>query len=328
LLIGPAGHNLSRVAVIGLLWFATALPVRAADLWRVCLNWAPGADHAPLYLARARGWFAEADLAVELRPGGGSQDAIGKLASGTCESAVADFGAVASATANGNGPGVVAVFALFADSPLAFYGRGPRPLRSPADLRGARIAADDKELARRLWPAFAARNGLDADAVRWVSTPNNAKVDALSADAADIAANTFYHHEAEFQRAFGSSLQRLAWRDHGINPYGNVIAVSASGASANDPRIRRFVTIAQKAVRNCVAEPEACVTALLEANPHLDRDTEFAKWRVAAPLMQPERLPGGIVGAFEADRAWQHHGVREDTGFTNRFLSTLERSRK
>jgi len=317
---------LSRVAVIGLIWLAAALPVRAADLWRVCLNWAPGADHAPLYLARAKGWFAEADLAVELRPGGGSQDALGKLSNGTCESAVADFGAVASATAHGNGPGVVAVFALFADSSLAFYGRGPKPLRSPADLRGARIAADDKELARRLWPAFAARNGLDADAVRWVSTPNNAKVDALSAAAADIAANTFYHHAVEFQRAFGSSLQTLAWRDHGINPYGNVIAVTALGADANGALVGRFVKIVQKAVRTCVAEPDACVTALLEANPHLDRETEFAKWRVAAPLMLPDRLAGEIVGAFEAERAWEYHGMRESAGYTNRFLSPDERA--
>lgn len=315
---------MSRVAVIGLIWLAAALPVRAADLWRVCLNWAPGADHAPLYLARSRGWFADADLAVELRPGGGSQDALSKLAGGECESAVADFGAVVTGATKG--PGVIAVLALFADSPLAFYGRGPRPLRTPSDLLGARIAADDKELARRLWPAFAARNGLDANAVRWISTPNNTKVEALSNLTAEFAANTFYHHAAEFRRAFGDSLQTLAWRDHGINPYGNVIAVTTARADAEGTQVGRFVTIVQRAVRTCVAEPDACLTALLEANPHLDRETEAAKWEVAAPLIQPDRLAGGVVGMFEADRAWQHHGTREGAGFTNRFLSPGERA--
>ena len=78
-----------------------SMAASAADGVRVCLNWAPGADHIPLYAARQQGAFADADLAVDLRPGGGSGDAVAKLAAGECEVAVADFSAVIAARARG-----------------------------------------------------------------------------------------------------------------------------------------------------------------------------------------------------------------------------------
>ena len=70
------------LASLGLACVLSPIAASAADGVRVCLNWAPGADHVPLYAARQQGAFADADLAVDLRPGGGSGDAIAKLASG------------------------------------------------------------------------------------------------------------------------------------------------------------------------------------------------------------------------------------------------------
>jgi NitT/TauT family transport system substrate-binding protein len=68
-------------ALVGLLWCCHAT---AAEGMRVCLNWAPGADHSPLYHARQEGWFADAGLAVDILPGGHSADALRRLAEGEC----------------------------------------------------------------------------------------------------------------------------------------------------------------------------------------------------------------------------------------------------
>ncbi len=317
-MIGRRRANLrSALAYLALGWVAVG-PVAAAEVWRICLNWAPGADHAPLYFARELGLFQEAGLAVDLRPGGGSADAVAKAQRGECEAAVADFGAVVSARRAGRN--AVAVFAIFTDAPLAFVARAPVRLGHPADLTGLRIATDEKELARRLWPEFARRNGLDPGAVTWVQTPNNAKVDALRGGTADAASHTFYHHMTEFSRAFGPSLVVLPYRDHGINPYTQVVAVSERTAETQPAQVAAFVRLLRDAHRDCVAAPEACITALTAANPHLDPDLEREKWAVAAPLVRPAGLAASAVGRFEPGRVIAHHGPEAAEAVTNRFL--------
>lgn len=289
-----AHRSLRRLALSILL--GLPLPALSADPLRICLNWAPGADHAPLYHARAEGWFAAEDLAVELRPGGGSADALAKLATGECEAALADFGAVSAARAKGQAP--LAVFAVFADSPLAFYAVAPVSLESLADVAGKRVGADPKELARRLWLRLAERHGIDPAGPTWVDMPNNAKTHALREGAADLVANTFYHHHAEFVAAFGDRLRVLWWRDLGVNPLGNVIAVDETLVRDDPRRIERFVHALQRSHAACVRRPDPCLTALVEANPHLDREVESAKWRAAAPLMAPTRRSGQPIGGF------------------------------
>ena len=282
------------ILTVLLLFAATA---HAADGMRVCLNWAPGADHAAFYAARQEGTFAAADLAVELIPGGGSGEAIAKLARGECEVAIADFGAVIAARAKSTD--VVAVMALMAASPLAFYSADDRPLAAVRDLVGRRIAADPKELARRLWPKLAALHGVDPTTVTWVNLPNNAKVDALEKGNADVAANTFYHHHTEFEAAFGDRLHVLRWRDLGIDPYGNVLVARAG---AETPGLSRFVPIVQRATAACSVDAAPCLEALLLANTFLDAGRESAKWRAVRPLLAPPSLSGTTLGAFESAR--------------------------
>lgn len=286
------------LASLGLACVLSPIAASAADGVRVCLNWAPGADHVPLYAARQQGAFADADLAVDLRPGGGSGDAIAKLASGECEVAVADFSAVIAARARGTK--VVATFAFMADSPLAFYSIDGAPLASPGDVQARRLAADPKELARRLWPRFANLNGVAADAVTWVDRPNNAKVDALAKGEVDVATNTFYHHRAEFEHAFGDRLLVLWWRDFGLNPYGNVLV--ARDGDLDAAWLARLVPIVQRAAAGCVRDGAPCLAALLGANPHLDAGQETGKWRAMQPLLGPQRLRGTTLGAFDAKR--------------------------
>lgn len=288
----------------------------------LCLNWAPGADHAPLYHARAEGWFAEAELATEIRPGGGSGDALARLEAGECDAAIADHAAVVAARSRGMRP--IGILTVFADSPLAFFSVRPAQVETLADLAGRRIAADPRELARRLWPALTKRNGVTDLTVQWLDTPNNGKVEALASGTADVAASTFYHHALEFERAFGDRLSVLHWRDHGINPYANVLAVRESIAREDPSVPQRLAGAVQRAQVACALSPAPCLAALLAANPHLDPEAETARWRLVSPLMAPARLSGRIMGSFEPDRPDTDCDV-PDAACTNRFLSPTQR---
>jgi NitT/TauT family transport system substrate-binding protein len=310
---------LTGLAALLVAWMsALPLAATAADRMVLCLNWAPGADHAALYHARAEGWFAEAELATEIRPGGGSGDALDRLEAGECDAAIADYAAVVAARARGLNP--LGILTVFADSPLAFFSVRPLQVETLADLAGRRIAADPRELARRLWPLLMQRNGLADLPVQWLDTPNNAKVEALAAGTAEVAASTFYHHAMEFERAFGERLSVIHWRDHGVNPYANVLAVRESVAGRDPSLPRRLAEVVQRAQTACSRNPTPCLDALLAANTHLDRDVETARWRLAAPLMAPRRLAGAVMGAFESGRPGTACDDKH-TPCTNEFLS-------
>ena len=308
-----------------LLSLIAAGPLAATDGVRLCLNWAPGADHAPLYFARERGWFADADIALDMRPGGGSGDALAKLAAGDCEAAIADFGVLI--VARGAGADPVAVMNMFADSPLAFYSLDTAHIDSPAALAGKRIAAYATDPPKRLWTAYARAAGIGADTVTWIDRPNNAKVAALERGEVDIAANGFYHHHAEYAAAFGHRLRVLWWRDLGINPYGNVLAVTARSMATATSAVERLVAVVQRGYAACADPAAPCLAALLAANPHLDAAREAAKWAAAVPLLYPPRSATATCGAFDTSRVEADiaHATTADPPlaravFTNRFL--------
>jgi NitT/TauT family transport system substrate-binding protein len=262
-------------ALVGLLWCCHAT---AAEGMRVCLNWAPGADHSPLYHARQEGWFADAGLAVDILPGGHSADALRRLAEGECEAAIADFGALLGARRQGRD--LVAVMAIGAHAPLALYAPDSAELRSPADLVGRRIAGYANDPPRRLWHAFAARHGIAPDAVRWIDLPNNAKVQALATGEVDVAANGFYHHHLEYATAFGDRLVVLWWRELGLDLLGNVLVMPAGAVPSR--AAADFVTLARRAWMTCLESPQPCLDALVAANPHLEPERERSKWPWAA----------------------------------------------
>jgi NitT/TauT family transport system substrate-binding protein len=287
-------HLLLRFLLILLSFAGNAY---AAEGVRLCLNWAPGADHAPIYFARDQGWYADANVAVDLLPGGGSGDALKKLAAGECAAAIADLSAVRAASASGMD--VVAVMAVFTDSPLAFYSLVEKPVLAPRDLTGKRISGYATDPPRRLWSAFARDHGVDENAVTWIDLPNNAKVAALERGEVDVAANGFYHHHVEYLDAFGDRVRILWWRDIGPNPVGNVLALSRRWMTAHADAARAFVRNTQRGYAICATQGGPCVAALLAANPHLNIERERAKWAAARPLVAPPRRAGSVLGTFD-----------------------------
>ena len=77
----------------------------------------------------------------------------------------------------------------------------------------------------------------------------------------------------------------LAWRDAGLNPYGNSIIVNAKFLAENKPLVDKFVKVTQRAFAACVKDPNPCVQALIDANGALKFDNELVNWSLVEKLM-------------------------------------------
>ena len=268
----------TAAAALGLV----AAPASAQQKLDFVLNWVPGGDHAPYYYAKQQGWYAKEGIDLNLEPGKGSALAVQKVAAGQNPVGLADMANVL--TLRGKGAEAVGVFNVYANSPQGMYWKKSSGIKGIKDFPGKKIGNPAADGARTMWPALAKANGIDPKSVTWVNVDANAKLAALKAGSIDVT-TSFYNIHHIFQRELGDDMGFLAWREVGLNPYGNSVIVNADYLKKNSALIGKFVAVTQRAFAACVKDPKPCVEALVQANGALKFDNELTNWHLVEVLM-------------------------------------------
>jgi NitT/TauT family transport system substrate-binding protein len=303
-------------------------PVAAQQKLDFILNWVPGGDHAPYYYAKKVGWYAKEGIDLNLEPGKGSALATQKVGAGANPIGLADMGGVL--VAKGKGADTVAVFNVYANSPQGLYWLKSSGIKGIKDFPGKKIGNPAADGARTMWPALAKVNGIDPKSVTWVNIDANAKLSALRSKAIDIT-TSFYNIHHIFQKELGADMGFLAWRDVGLNPYGNSVIVNAEFLAKNRPLIDKFVRVTQRAFAACVKDPKPCVQALIDANGALSIENETVNWQLVEVLMSDKTSREVALGIHDDARMKADYElVRDYVGidkpfdvkstYTNEFL--------
>jgi len=260
---------------------AMAAPAAAQKI-TFTLNWVAGGDHAPYFYAQKMGWYKQAGIDVEFETGRGSAVSAQKVGAGATQMGLSDMAVVMNA--RGKGADLVAVMNVYANSPQGLYWLKSSGIKSVKDLVGKKIGNPPGDAARTMWPGLAKANGIDPNSVTWVNIDANAKLSALKAKSID-ATTSFYNIHHIFSRELKEDMGFLAWRDAGLNPYGNSIVANGAWLKANKAKAAAFVKITQKAFADCVKTPAPCIQALIEANGALRIDNETVNWQLVTVLM-------------------------------------------
>ncbi len=292
------------------------------------LNWVPGGDHAPYYYAKKMGWYTKEGIDLNLEPGKGSALAIQRVGAGASPIGLADMGGVL--VAKGKGADTVAVFNVYANSPQGMYWLKSSGIKGVKDFAGKKIGNPAGDGARAMWPALAKANNLDPKSVTWVNIDANAKLAALKSKSIDVT-TSFYNIHHVFQRELGNDMGFLAWRDAGLNTYGNSVIVNAKFLEANRPLVGKFVKVTQRAFAACVKDPKPCVQALVDANGALKYDNEMENWGLVEKLMSDKHSREVALGIHDDARMAADYALVRDyvgldkpfdvkTTYTNEFL--------
>jgi NitT/TauT family transport system substrate-binding protein len=305
-----------------------AAPAAAQQKLDFILNWVPGGDHAPYYYAKKLGWYSKEGIDLNLEPGKGSALATQKVGAGANPIGLADMGGVL--VAKGKGADTVAVFNVYANSPQGMYWLKSSGIKGIKDFPGKKIGNPAADGARTMWPALAKANGIDPKSVTWVNIDANAKLSALKSKAIDVT-TSFYNIHHVFQKELGADMGFLAWREVGLNPYGNSVIVNAEFLAKNKPLIGKFVKVTQQAFAACVKEPKPCVQALIDANGALSFDNETVNWQLVEVLMSDKFSREVALGIHDDARMKADYELVRDyvgidkpfdvkTTYTNEFL--------
>jgi NitT/TauT family transport system substrate-binding protein len=304
-----------------------AAPALAQQKVDFVLNWVPGGDHAPYYYAKKMGWYTRPASTCRSSPARARRWPRSAWAPALPDRP-GRHGRRAGGQEQGrrHGGGVQRLRQLAAGHVLAEeLGHHRRQ-----GLPGKKIGNPAADGARTMWPALAKANGIDPKSVTWVNIDANAKLASLKAKSIDVT-TSFYNIHHIFQRELGDDMGFLAWRDAGLNPYGNSVIVNAKFLEANRPLVDRFVKVTQRAFAACVKEPSPCVQALIDANGALKFDNELTNWSLVEKLMSDKFSREVALGIHDDARmAADYELVREYIGidkpfdvkttYTNEFL--------
>ena len=209
------------------------------------------------------GWYKDAGLDVEFETGRGSAASAQKVGAGASQLGLSDMAGVL--LFRGKGLDLVGIMNVYANSPQGMYWLKSSGITGVKDFAGKKIGNPAGDGARTMWPALAKKAGVDPNSVTWVNIDANSKLSALKSKAIDVTTSFFNLHHV-FARELGADMGFLAWKDAGVNLYGNSIIANGPWLAANKDKAEKFTKITQKAFAECAKNPAPCVTALVEAN--------------------------------------------------------------
>jgi NitT/TauT family transport system substrate-binding protein len=244
---------LAKVIVAVLLAFGAALPAHAENVTFIT-DFGFNGRHAYYYVALERGYYREAGLDVTFVRGAGSADAIRKVGAGAAQIGFADAGSLVLARANDGVP-VRMVAVVYAAPPHAIYVTADGSIRKPQDLVGHRIADSAGSANTVLFGAYAKAAGFDPAKVTWQVAESSA-LPALLATGRAEAVGQFTVGEPLLAAAVAPrKLVRLAYRDVGLDYYGNGIIASEELIAKEPDMVRRFVAATVRGMQDAFANP-------------------------------------------------------------------------
>jgi NitT/TauT family transport system substrate-binding protein len=263
----------------------------------ITLNWKFYGVHGCIFLAQDRGYFTQQGLDVTLDAGDGSANVVNRLASGAYEIGFGDNGAVIRF--NSLNPDRT-VKAIYQDAPsdltvVTLKGRG---ISKPKDLEGKTVGAPVGDAAFKMFPAFVAATGIKADTIKWEHMAFNlreamliqGKVAAVTANEQTAWSNLKTAGINDEDMVF------IRFSEQGINLI-NIGFMATDKIIRERPQIVKGVVHAvNRGYQDCLADPEAALTALLKRDPLLKRDIERTRFlmNVTRMLRSPDVKEGGL----------------------------------
>ncbi|WP_295848162.1 ABC transporter substrate-binding protein [Tardiphaga sp.] len=266
-----------------------ARPVFAAEEIRppvaiqVALDRPIDAIAAPFVLAATRGLYRAENLTVSTTIATGTKDAITRVASGASDVALADINALVRYRDAADAIPVKAVFVLLNKAPYAIVARKSRGVTSLGSLEGKTIGVAEGDLAIRLWPALARRNGIKAAQVKQEKISAAVREPMLSAGQVD-AVTGFSFLSAVNLRDRGVPADDLAvfrFSDYGSAAYGLALIVNAKFAAEKPEAVKGFLRAVAAGTQLAITDPARAIDDVISRMEGGARDLELARLRIA-----------------------------------------------
>ncbi|HET9340818.1 MAG TPA: ABC transporter substrate-binding protein [Casimicrobiaceae bacterium] len=299
---GRARNGLAGAAIAALAGILALAPGVAAAQEKIKfqLDWRFEGNAAPFLLAKAKGYFAQEKLDVEIDAGSGSGNAVNRVASGAYQMGFADLAALIEFVGNNptapNKP--VAVMMLYDATPAAVFSLKKTGIRTPADLQGKKMGAPLFDAGRRAFPIFVKANKLDASKIAWTAMDPPLRETMLLRGDVDAITGFYFTSLLNLNRggAKDEDIDVMLYPQHGVDLYSNAIIVSEPFLKEKPEAVRGFLRAMTRALRDVLADPDASIRYVKERDALIDEALEKRRMRLAisSAIATPTAKADGI----------------------------------
>jgi NitT/TauT family transport system substrate-binding protein len=302
----PTLHRFS-VAVLALAALLMSVSDAAAEATKVrfTLDWKLQGIHAWYHWAKDKGYFAAEGLDVVIDQGEGSAATVTRIMSGAYDAGFGDINAAIQAAAERPDEAPVTVYMIYSKAPFAVLTKAASPIRSIKDLAGKKLGAPAGGASLKLLPALARQNGLDLGKVELTNMAPNLQEQMMirgQVDAVAIFTATSYMNLVALKLDPDKDFRWISYADAGLDLYSNGVMVSPKFAREKPDAVKGFVRAINRALKECVAAPDAAIAVLTKAEPLIN--TEIEKRRLTyvydTLMATPEAMKLGIGDVDDA----------------------------
>lgn len=296
---------------------ASALPAASAA-WAqpkndvaVALDWTPNTNHIGLYVAREKGFYAEAGLNVEILP-------YGDTSSGTLiGNGIADFGVVgaigffAQRTA---GADLKAVYAVVqTETGRLVFNASRDDIKRPKDLDGLTYAGFGSDWEKALIGTLIRNDGGKGEFE--TVTLGTSAYEALANGTVDFTLEV-YTWEGVKAELDGRPQRAFRYADYGVpDQHTTLIASSEAYLSANPETAAAFVAATRRGYAYAVDHPQEAADILIAANSAFLTDPALIDASLRALVEGGYlRSPEGAVGTIDPAKIEAMGGFLFDAG--------------
>lgn len=250
--------------------------------------------HAPLYLARDKGFFKDAGLDVTIGNGKGTNDVLARLGADQADAVFASMAGLMSATGQGLDAKMVAL--MYNKNPEAVFYKKSSGISGPKDLVGKRVALAAGTSIAALLPGLLQQNGVAENSVKKASLAPEALNAALLTGKAD-AMLEFSFNAAQLHKAATNpdDIGYFLYADHDFAFYGNGYVVKDSLIESSPEVVKSFTQAVVKGYQYAVENPAEACDLLRKDVPDVDAQACLSEMEVLKQLVvTPETQANGI----------------------------------
>ncbi len=210
-----------------------AKPLRALTVW---LDWYPNSDHAGIYIAMAKGYYAQAGLAVRAQVPPGAADALPLVAHGNGDVAISYEPEVLLARARG--VPVVATASIVQEPLNCIMTLHSSGITRPRQLQGRTIAVAGAASDNTTIAALVKKDGGDLAKVKTVLV-DYSLLQALLSHRADAIEGAYWTWEALQAAAQGQPVNIMHVEHYGVPSYDELVLATGAGQLTSEPGVLR-----------------------------------------------------------------------------------------
>jgi putative hydroxymethylpyrimidine transport system substrate-binding protein len=266
-------------SILTILLFA-APPVYAADKLTLLLDWFINPDHAPIYVALEKGFFADRDLDIEIIVPSNPNDPPKMVAAGKADLAVSYQHQHHMQIDQGLPLLRIATLVATPLNSLVVLADGD--IKTLADLKGKTVGYSVGGFETVLLKVMLERQGLSLDDIKLVNV-NFSLSPSLFTGQTDAVIGAFRNFELNQMDIEKRPGRAFYVEEHGIPAYDELIIVAHRNA-ADDKRMRRFVDALEEGVQYLLNHPEESWNLFISGKrKNLDDELNRLAWRDTLP---------------------------------------------